>query len=157
MTAIDDPVDRMQAVLDEYIADGRLSAPHYAEADVTAILAEVRQLREYVVALNEAQVGLQTSAFKAGWWTCRNTVTTSANIRTAEMHALDYAEQVRAVTVAEPNGAQVEPGVTTNLGVISSGMVVAGTCLCGCPLGQNCRCGDDVDHGDPHDPEGWAR
>jgi hypothetical protein len=38
--------ERIRAVLAEHIADGRLAAPYYAEADVVAVLDRLRQLEE---------------------------------------------------------------------------------------------------------------
>lgn len=122
MTAINDPAAEVQAFLDarEAAIEGNVDAfdeivppvgnrPGLTVSGLRAVLTELEQRREYVTALNEAQVGLQTSAFKAGWWSCRDAVTTNVSIQTAEAHALNYAEQVRAVTIAatqqpEPTG-----------------------------------------------------
>lgn len=62
-----------------------------------AVVAELKHMREYVAALNEAQVGLQSSAFKAGWWACRDSVVSNVSIPLAELHTLNYANEVRAL------------------------------------------------------------
>lgn len=63
---------------------------------------ELNEQREYVAALNEAQVGLQTSAFRRGWWTCRTAMQQAVDFTQSELATLEYAKQVREVTVAEP-------------------------------------------------------
>lgn len=54
-----DHAARLRAVLDGHIADGRLAAPRYDEADVVAVLGELKQLREEHTILLDGNQRLQ--------------------------------------------------------------------------------------------------
>jgi hypothetical protein len=85
------------------------------QADLRAIVArnidlecETTRLLEYVAALNESQVSLQTSAFRVGWQPCRDKVSRATELLRGELAALDYGEELRKLN-ADDDAAPQQP------------------------------------------------
>lgn len=65
------------------------------DADLDAALDELERLRAEVAMLHEAQIDMQTSAFRIGWQTCRDKVSRATEVLRGELAALDYALDLR--------------------------------------------------------------
>jgi len=78
-----------------------------AERDVAE--AERNELREYVAALNEAQISLQSSSFEVGWWKGFKAMPTAGVHTQVLLDTVEYADELRALNVAAavaPDAAQ---------------------------------------------------
>lgn len=97
-----DHAERLRAVLDEHIANGRLAAPRYDEADLAAVLDELEQLRgEREGWFNGAAQRLR-HAYRSGWDERGEIVTAClaavGGHTTAETRAASYVDEWWTVT-----------------------------------------------------------
>jgi len=122
--------------------------------------AERDELREYVAALNEAQVSLQSSSFEVGWWKGFKAMPTAGVHTQVLLDTVEYADELRALNVAAavaPDAVQEARSATETAedGVQASGSelefegrsaglsepeLLADACDCECQPGQPCLC-----------------
>lgn len=114
----DSAAARIRAVLDEHIADGRLSVPRFDEDDIRQLLDEHEQQLARVAEL-AAYADSLTGAVKA---------------------AADFTDAMQRIR--QLSGATVATA-TANAELIAKAVqqLAAATCPCGCVAGQPCRCG----------------
>lgn len=120
-----DAAGRLRAVLTDHIAAGRLSAPRYDEADITAVLDEREQLAAKVAHREQAQPPLPRLlryAWRNGWddhgAALRQAVHEAAGQR--DERERDFARDIAAEGIAAP---------------------APGPCACGClPEFADCGC-----------------
>jgi len=93
--------------------------------------AERDELREYVAALNEAQISLQSSSFEVGWWKGFKAMPTAGVHTQVLLDTVEYADELRALNVAAavaPDAAQEARSATETAEDTSGGAFQGNIC-----------------------------
>lgn len=151
-----DHLERLAAVTAEHIADGRLAAPRYAEADVTAALDELKQLRAQRLSLDgqvfisgwyahaEACASLGWDVREAAWRKYREEMTATLVKADAALQRVDdgarakFAADMDHLRKSDPTGAQWVEHILAEHAEQQPARDT--TCVCGCG-----RPADDTD------------